>query len=65
MTRAPSGLSNAYNFKETLQIDLESYGNAFARIHRNRKAEVTEFEYFHPDNVKVNYYPEKRVKSMN
>lgn len=62
LTRAPSGLSNAYNFKETLQIDLESYGNAFARIHRNRKAEVTEFEYFHPDNVKVNYYPEKRVK---
>jgi len=62
LSNSPSGLCNAFNFKEMLQVDLESCGNAFARIHRNRKAEITEFEYFHPDNVKVNYYPQKRVK---
>ena len=55
LTKTPSGLCNAFNFKEMIQVDLENYGNAFARIHRTRRSEITEFEYFHPSKVKVNY----------
>lgn len=57
----PSDLLNSFSFKETMQINLESYGNAYARIHKS-KGEISEFEWMHPDRVTVLYNTEKRLK---
>lgn len=61
LTKQPSQLYNAFNWKEMMQVNLESFGNAYARIYR-KKAEVYELEWLDPNNVTVLYNRTKRIK---
>lgn len=51
LMRKPSGLMNAYIFRETMQAILLMYGNAYALIRRNSYGNPVELIIIHPDDV--------------
>lgn len=62
LSKAPNQLYNSFSWKEMMQVNLESYGNAYSRIHRSRTGEITEIEWLDPNMVAVLYNPDKRLK---
>lgn len=49
----PNQMYNSYSWKEMMQVDLESYGNAYSRIYRDRNSNVTAIERIEPVNVEI------------
>lgn len=61
LSRAPNELYNSFSFKEMMQVNLESHGNAYARIHRRSRV-VDEIEWLDPMDVTVMVNVGKRMK---
>lgn len=53
LTSEPNTIQDAFTWKGIMQVNLESYGNAFSRIHRSRMGVVEHLEWYHPDQVTI------------